>query len=514
MVAISVKMELKRRHFLPKGAYTMTSIPIITWLNRFRQFDRAFFKSKPPPSLAVWTQSAVQLPSFVQQSPVAHRYLELLGPLPWADFPQRDTHLNGYDQPIPYTAFAAACLIKLDQHLVSMGHLRQYLVDHPALLWLLGFPLAVDLRLPWGFNTEASLPTQRHLTRMLRQIPNTFFQTLLDSTITLIQAELADLNLPLGDCIDMDTKHILAWVRQNNPKAYLKNKLRFDKNKQPTGDPDCRLGCKRRRNQRASSKEPPPTPSDNPVPANTISVGEYYWGYASGVVATKIPDWGEVVLAELTQPFDQPDVSYFYPLMAATERRLGFRPRYAAFDAAYDSFYIHEYFHSDDHDGFAAIPFVRRGGYQRSFDAQGLPLCQAGLAMPLKYTFQAKNTLFPHQRGRYVCPLYFPEKNGQSCPINHKRWPKGGCSSTLATSIGARLRYQLDRSSDRYKQVYNQRTATERINSQAVELGIERPKLRNGQAIANINTLIYILINLRTLQRIRRRKATLLQPVA
>ena len=43
----------------------------------------------------------------------------------------------------------------------------------------------------------------------------------------------------------------------------------------------------------------------------------------------------------------------------------------------------------------------------------------------------------------------------------------------------------------------------ERINSQAVELGIERPKLRNGFAIANLNTLVYVLINLRALQRIR-----------
>ncbi len=68
-------------------------------------------------------------------------------------------------------------------------------------------------------------------------------------------------------------------------------------------------------------------------------------------------------------------------------------------------------------------------------------------------------------------------------------------------------RYQLDRESDAYKEVYKQRTATERINSQAVDLGIERPRLRNGQAIARLNTLIYILINLRACQRIRQRKA-------
>jgi hypothetical protein len=44
--------------------------------------------------------------------------------------------------------------------------------------------------------------------------------------------------------------------------------------------------------------------------------------------------------------------------------------------------------------------------------------------------------------------------------------------------------------------------ADERINSQAVALGIERPHLRNGQAIANQNTLIYLLINLRFLHRL------------
>jgi hypothetical protein len=311
-----------------------------------------------------------------------------------------------------------------------------------------------------------------------------------------------------GECISLDTKCILAWVRENNLKDYVED--RYDKTKQPTGDPDCRLGCKRRRNQRASSKEPPPTPSDNPVPADTISVGEYYWGYASGVIATKVPGWGEFVLAELTLPFDQPDVAYFHPLMADAERRLGFRPKYGALDAAFDAHYIYEYFHRDGQPleaGFAAVPRSQRGGKGRLFDAQGLPLCPAGLAMPLKYTYTCRTTRFEHERGRYVCPLRFPEIVADACPINHKKWPKG-CVTTLPTGIGARIRHQLDRDSALYKHVYKQRTATERINSQAKELGIERPKLRNGQAIANQNTLIYVLINLRALQRVRQKKAS------
>jgi hypothetical protein len=33
-------------------------------------------------------------------------------------------------------------------------------------------------------------------------------------------------------------------------------------------------------------------------------------------------------------------------------------------------------------------------------------------------------------------------------------------------------------------------------------MGMERPKLRNQQAITNLNTMIYLLINLRSLEQV------------
>jgi hypothetical protein len=449
-----------------------------------------------------------QLPAFVREAAVALKYLRLLGPLDWSHFPDRpDRRVWPEAVPLPLAAFVAAYLVKLDQHLPYMADLREYLVEHPALVWVLGFPLSPDPHTPWGFDVQASLPTHRHLSRLLRTLPNSALQFLLTDTVHLLQTELpADLPR-FGDCIALDTKHILAWVKENNPKTYVQGK-RFDKTRQPKGDPDCRLGCKRKTNQfpaRQSASEWP-TPTTNPHSAQGVEIGEYYWGYASGVVATKVPDWGEFVLAELTQPFDQPDVAYFHPLLADTEQRLGRRPKSGAFDAAFDAFYVYEYFHLAG--GFAAVPFAERGGHkQRVFNEAGLPLCAAGLPMPLKYTFTDRSGLIEHESGRYACPLLFPQPTGQTCPIQHARWPKRGCLTTLATSIGARLRYQLDRESDAYKEVYKQRTANERINSQAVALGIERPKLRNGASIANHNTLIYVLINLHALQRIRQRQA-------
>ena len=82
----------------------------------------------------------------------------------------------------------------------------------------------------------------------------------------------------------------------------------------------------------------------------------------------------------------------------------------------------------------------------------------------------------------------------------------------LPTSPGNRIRHELDRHSAEYQAVYRQRSAIERINSQALALGIERPHLRNGDSIANLNTLIYVLINLRTLQRVRARQPSGVSP--
>jgi hypothetical protein len=450
-----------------------------------------------------------RLPRFVRESRLAMDYLRLLGPLNWRGFPDRpDQRFYPDCPPLSYASFVAAYLIKIDQGIGSLGGLRQYLVDHPALTWILGFPLVSSSAFSWGFNADASLPNHRHLCRLLQSIPNTTLQFLLGDTIRLLRDALDDVAPDLGDCVAVDTKNVIAWVQENNPKAYVQD--RYDKTKQPKGDPDCRLGCKRKTNQVkghvVQGVESLPTPTTNPVPAKHLAIGEYYWGYGSGVVATKVPGWGEIVLAELTQPFDCGDVSYFTPLMAQVERRLGRRPRFGALDAAYDAFYIYEYF--DEAGGFAAVPFVDKGGRgKRDFDENGAPLCAAGLPMALRYTFESRKALIPHQENRYACPLRHPELRAESCPIEHKNWAKGGCTTTMAASKGARLRHLIDRESEQYKEVYKQRTAVERINSQAVNLGIERPKLRNGLSIANHNTLIYVLINLHALKRIRQRLA-------
>ena len=62
-----------------------------------------------------------------------------------------------------------------------------------------------------------------------------------------------------------------------------------------------------------------------------------------------------------------------------------------------------------------------------------------------------------------------------------------------------------------YHAIYTQRTSAERINSQAKELGIERPKVRNGRSVANLNTLTYLIIHVRVLKDAKSINRRLLQ---
>lgn len=510
---------------------------------------REYFVVKPPtlplgkqrPTVSQLARLPLEeLPKLVRESAAAMKYLELLGGLDWSTFPERSSERAwpGH-KPAPHAPFCAALLVKADKGFKSMAKLREYLVEQPVLTWLLGFPLQPSPTNPLAFDlsqssVDASLPTHRHWNRLLREMPRAQVEFLLRSSVQQVNAELPT-ELGFGDEISLDTKHIIAWVKENNPKEFIKGG-RFHKEKQPTGDKDCKVGFKANDNQPKTTKpaqaveSPPATPANQGIPASQLSLdsanhadGNYYWGYASGVVATKVgnaetPIHGEFVLAEWTQTLEHGDPSYFLPLMAQTERNLGRKPKRGALDAAFDAFYTHEYFAPTEQepDRFAAIPWADRADHKKLFTPEGLPLCAAGLAMPLRNKVQKQSgSLVPHEIGRFVCPLLFPEKTGDVCPIHHPNWlrtgKEQGCISTLPTSIGNRMRHQLDRSSDAYKALYKQRTAVERINSQALELGIERPKLRNHRSIANHNTLLYVLINLRGLLRLKEQKAALVQ---
>lgn len=148
-----------------------------------------------------------QLPRFVRICPVTMDTIRLLRLLDWSIVPPAGTKCFGRE-PVPPTAYIAAFLIRLEQGLPTLAHLRRFLVSHPALVWALGFPLSISSG-PYGFNAETSLPTQRHFATVLRNLPNEILQNLLGRQVAWLQMQLPD---GFGRTVSLDTKHILAWT--------------------------------------------------------------------------------------------------------------------------------------------------------------------------------------------------------------------------------------------------------------------------------------------------------------
>jgi len=198
-------------------------------------------------------------------------------------------------------------------------------------------------------------------------------------------------------------------------------------------------------------------------------------------------------------------VTYFRPLSHRAVLALNRFPTHLTADAAFDACYIYEA--AAPHDGIAAVPKNQHGHPTFQRDADGIARCPKGLRMTPVFSFE-------HTRGsralRFQCPLLLPAPTGETC--DHAQFAKGiGCKKDVNWERGGLMRVQLDRSGPLYKAISTQRTSCERINSQAKELGIERPKVRNRRSVAHLNTLIYVTINGRALSRAKSINKGLLQ---
>lgn len=216
-----------------------------------------------------------------------------------------------------------------------MTQLRSYLVEHALLVLEVGFTPVPDPSAPYGFDVERTVPGARWVRHTHQTLCHEHLRLLLGRTVAALCEEIPG----LGEPVAIDVKHLYAWVKENNPRAFLTD--RFNTKCQPKGDPDCRLGVKGSHNR-------------EPADGSTTASKECLWGYGSGVVAATTPDYGDVVLAELTQPFQCSDVSYDDVLLQCLLLYLPKRVANLAADAAFDAWYLYE--DSAEGGGMAAIP--------------------------------------------------------------------------------------------------------------------------------------------------------------
>ena len=115
-------------------------------------------------------------------------------------------------------------------------------------------------------------------------------------------------------------------------------------------------------------------------------------------------------------------------------------------------------------------------------------ICDAGLAMHK----DGKTTDNGRTRQKFCCP--FRQSKRGVCPCNHKNWNNGkknrGCVKYRI--IPSDYRLSIDCSCLYFKRTYALRTECERYNSRFKASGQERLWVRNGNSVANLNTLAHI----------------------
>ncbi len=422
--------------------------------------------------------------------PLVQRCRAFLALFEWSVVPQPviDPSRPGR-RPHPPRAYLKALLLKVAEGLTCCTRLRRFLVEHPLLVLELGFRPVLDITQPYGFDIERTVPTARWFREKQRTLSQSVLQTLLAETVQDLREEIPG----LGEVVAFDVTHIYAWVRENNPRVYVRVEGGgpFDVTHIPKGDPDCRLGVKKSSNQ----VQPDGT---------TTEKKESLFGYGSGIATCTDPVYGDVILAEYTQPFNEGDITYFAPLSLATVATLGHFPTHLTADAAFDAWYCYQ--GPASRGGMAAIPLNQHRQTPLARLPDGTPRCPIGL--PMHPTKQFNHT-YGYRAQRFQCPLLFPEKTGETC--SHEQFAKGkGCVKDVNWEAGGIQRVTLDRESPLYKAVYRQRTSTERGNSHAKALGLERPKVRNIGSVRTLNTLTYLVVNALALQRARDRNAGLL----
>jgi len=427
------------------------------------------------------------LATLLEYDPLVQDYRAFFALLDWSLVEQWQEQRSSRGRPPhPESAYLKAYLIRIREGMSYTSQLRRFLLRHPLLVMELGFHLELAPNAPYGFDVQHTVPCEQWLREKLRTLDHDLLQDLLAATVAALQAEIPG----LGETVAFDVKHIYAWVKENNQRVYVKD--RYDKAQRLAGDPDCRLGVKRSTNQEQPD-------------GSTTEKKELLWGYGSGVAAATDPVYGDVVLADYTLPFNEADVTYYRPLFQRTVVAISQLPTHVTADAAFDYWYVYETV--AHRQGIAAIPLNTHGHEEVPRDPDGTPRCRAGLRMYPTYQFRHTNGF---RAQRFRCPLLFPTRTGQTC--EHAQFAKGkGCVKDPNWEKGGLMRALLDRTGPLYHVIYTQRTCCERINSQAQALGIERPKVRNGHSVENLNTLIYLIINVRALVKAKSINTGLLQ---
>jgi hypothetical protein len=359
-------------------------------------------------------------------------------------------------RPISRNSLLKALLYKALRRLATLSELNFELNNNPSLSQAL------------GFNPLKFAPSIERFSAFLHDIQNEELQTLRQQ---LVQS-LLDCGVITGKVMALDSCPIVALLKDNNLKTAIAD--RFDKSRKPKGDPDARLGIIVHYVKPFQKKI------------------HFFWGYRNHVISdvdTELPIW------EATKPANVAEVRLAKSLLQQTYQYFTLKIDSVVADANYDAeelltFIIKEL------KAEAIIPKQPRNEKQ-SVTYQinnGKIICDAGLIMYRRGKMRPKRTGILYQQ--YSCPVtYGPLSTRKfiTCPVFHAKFFDGkGCNVLirLEPSIRAEINYD----SKHFKEIYNRRTAAERLFARLLAIAMQNPTVRGFNAIQNHVTIAHITV--------------------
>jgi len=354
-------------------------------------------------------------------------------------------------RPSERVALFRSCVVMKGESISKASELLDYLKNNLIVARHCGFDISKPLPSYWTFN------------RYIRKLDNNLLkETMKGQVLELVEMKIIDASFP-----GLDSTPNMANTKQNNPKSFIPNK--FDLNKQPKSDKDCSLGVHTASNQ------------------HTDRNYEFYWGYKNHVLSDCITG---LPIFEMTTGAETADCSVAVDILAKTHTFLSLDECSFIADAGYDIKEIYNTIRNIYH-GDAYIPINPRNTKNPELLPNGVPLCDAGLAM---HKCGKKRNQLNNTSKKFSCPFRTSKIN--ACPINHFKWNNGrklrGCTKYITIPDDYRL--SIDRSSKDFKDTYKLRSECERYNSRFKATNQERLWVRNFYSTQNLNSFAHIAL--------------------
>src|SRR6266568_5588549 len=129
----------------------------------------------------------------MEHDAIVQRYRSLFALIEWQLLPDPvpDPSRPG-KRPHPESAYIKALFIKIKEAYEYCSQLRTFLVEHPLLVLELGFRPVLNGDLPYGFDVQRTVPSERWLREKQRTLDHRHLQDLFHATVHALQKEIPE----------------------------------------------------------------------------------------------------------------------------------------------------------------------------------------------------------------------------------------------------------------------------------------------------------------------------------